>query len=132
MIKNLKKPLKIQGMIGLVAILLFTAYYVSQGLDFNEVKFQTSAAVYGFFIGVMNVLMLGVTFKKANDKAAEDPKTGILILYMSAVIRFILLAVLFILGLSLFKFEPMPVVMTFVVMQIGQMFNLTGKRRLTD
>lgn len=120
MIKNLKQPLKIQGLIGFIAVAIFA----TQGLAVD--------AVYGFFIGIMNVLLLSVTFKKANDKAAEDPKTGILILYMSAVIRFVLLAVLFILGLSLFKFEPMPVVLTFVVMQFGQMFNLRGKRRLTD
>ena len=120
MIKNLSQPLKIQGAIGLLALIIFA----TQGLALSS--------AYGFFIGVVNVLMLGMTFKKANDKAEEDPKTGILILYMSAVIRFVLLAVLFILGLSLFKFEPMPVVLTFVVMQIGQMFNLKGKRRLTD
>ena len=120
MMKSLSQPLKIQGIIGLIAIIIFA----TQGSTFD--------AAYGFFIGIMNVVMLSVTFKKANDKAVEDPKTGILILYMSAVIRFILLAVLFILGLSLFKFEPMPVVLTFVVMQFGQMFNLKGKRRLTD
>ena len=120
MIKNLSQPLKIQGAIGLIAVLIFA----TQGLTYS--------AGYGFLIGILNVLMLSMTFKKANDTAEDDPKTGILILYMSAVIRFVLLAALFILGLSLFKFEPMPVVLTFVVMQIGQLFNLKGKRRLTD
>ncbi len=118
--KNLNQPLMIQGVIGIIAVIVFA----TQGL--------AGAAAYGFFVGIMNVLMLSTTFKKANNKAAEDPKSGILILYMSAVIRFVLLAVLFVLGLSLFNFEPMPVVLTFVVMQIGQMFNLKGKRRLTD
>jgi ATP synthase protein I len=118
--KNLNQPLKIQAAIGLVAVAVFA------------LQDQLWAAAYGFLIGVMNVLMLGVTFKKADDKAAEDPKTGILVLYLSAVIRFILLAVLFVLGLALLKLEPMAVVLTFVAMQIGQMFNLKGKRRLTD
>ncbi|MDG6774279.1 ATP synthase subunit I [Thiomicrorhabdus sp. ZW0627] len=120
MIKNLNQPLKIQGIIGLIAVVIFA----TQG--------QLWSSVYGLFIGMMNVLMLSVTFKKADQKAAEDPKFGILVLYLSAVVRFILLAVLFVLGLALFKFEPMAVVLTFVVMQIGQMFNLKGKRRLTD
>jgi ATP synthase protein I len=76
--------------------------------------------------------MLGFTFRTANNRAAEDPKQGVLILYMSAVIRFILLAVLFVIGLAWLKLDPMAVVLTFVVMQAGQMFNLQGKRRLTD
>ena len=68
-----------------------------------------------------------------NSRAEEDPKSGILILYMSAVIRFVLLAVLFVLGLSfLDESQAFPVVLTFVLMQLGQLFNLKGKRRLTD
>ncbi|MDG6778712.1 ATP synthase subunit I [Thiomicrorhabdus sp. zzn3] len=118
--KNLSQPLVIQGAIGIVAIVVFA------------VLGQGPSAAYGFFVGIMNVLMLSLTFKKADSTAKEDPKRGILVLYLSAVIRFVLLAVLFVLGLALFKFEPMAVVLTFVVMQLGQMFNLKGKRRLTD
>lgn len=117
---SLSKPLKIQGLIGLVVVALFATQ--GQWLD----------SLYGLFIGVINVLMLGVTFNKANDKAKQDPKTGIQILYLSAVIRFILLAVLFVLGLQAFGLNPAPVVLTFVAMQIGQVFNLKGKQRLTD
>ena len=117
---SMSKSLKAQSIIGILAIIGFS----TQG--------SWDSALYGFLIGIANVVMLGITFKKANNKAAEDPKQGMLVLYLSAVIRFILLAVLFVLGLSLFQFEPMPVVLTFVLMQIGQMFNLTGKRRLTD
>ena len=120
MIKSLSKPLKVQGIIGFIAIILFA----TQGFAYS--------AVYGFFVGIVNVIMLNMTFKKANNKAEEDPKAGILILYMSAVIRFVLLAVLFVLGLQIFEFEAMPVVLTFVAMQIGQVFNLKGKQRLTD
>ncbi len=121
MIKNLDKAFKIQGIIGLIAV----AVYATQG--------QAMGAGYGFFIGIMNVLMLSFTFSKANARAEEDPKAGILILYMSAVIRFILLAVLFVLGLSfLDTSQAFPVVLTFVLMQLGQLFNLKGKRRLTD
>lgn len=120
MTNRLNQPLKIQGLLGLIAVAIFA----TQG--------QWDSAVYGLLVGLVNVLMLALTFSQANAKAAEDPKTGILVLYMSAVIRFVLLAVLFVLGLALFKFEPMPVVLTFVVMQLGQMFNLKGKRRLTD
>jgi ATP synthase protein I len=94
---------------------------------------QAVAAAYGFFIGLVNLWMLSFTFNKANKRAAEDPKAGILILYLSAVIRFVLLAVLFVLGLSfLDESQALPVVLTFVVMQLGKLFDLKGKRRLTD
>ena len=117
---SLLRPLVIQGAIGAVALAAF-AYFG-----------HPLSALYGVMIGMANVLMLALTFSRADTKAAENPKAGILILYMSAVIRFVLLAVLFVIGLALFKLEPMPMVVTFVLMTIGQMFNLQGKRRLTD
>lgn len=121
MIKQLDKSFKIQAAIGLVVV----AIYALQG--------HLMGSAYGFFVGIMNVLMLSFTFGKANQRAEEDPKAGILILYMSAVVRFILLAVLFVLGLSfLDESQAFPVVLTFVLMQLAQLFNLKGKRRLTD
>lgn len=121
MIKNLDTAYKVQGIIGIIVV----AFYATQG--------HVVASAYGFLIGLVNVLMLQYTFTKANKRAAEDPKAGMLILYMSAVIRFVLLAVLFVLGLSILdQTEAFPVIITFVLMQIGQLFNLKGKRRLTD
>ncbi len=117
----LSKVFKVQAIIGLVVV----GVYATQG--------QALGAAYGFFVGMMNVLMLSFTFGKANKRSEDDPKAGILILYMSAVIRFVLLAVLFIIGLSfLEESQAFPVVLTFVLMQLGQLFNLLGKRRLTD
>jgi len=117
---SLTKSLKIQVIIGLIGVLVFGVY--GQWLD----------AIYGFFIGLVNVLILAISFARANRKAEQDPKGGIQILYLSAVMRFILLAVLFVLGLQAFGLAPMPVVLTFVVMQLAQVFNLKGKQRLTD
>jgi len=119
---KLDRSVKIQIGIGLLMVAIYSLYGQSVG------------AAYGMFIGLVNVWMLSFTFDKANKRAAEDPKSGILILYMSAVIRFFLLAVLFVLGLSfLVESEAVPaVVITFVVMQLGKLFDLRGKRRLTD
>lgn len=119
--QNIKQSLTAQGVIGLVTVALFA------------VQSLALPALYGFFIGLVNLGLLALTFKKANQKAAENPKTGILVLYMSAVFRFILLAVLFVLGMSYFNGEEVfPIALTFVLMQLGQLFNLRGKRRLTD
>lgn len=117
---NLQRPFIVQGLLGLVTVIGFSIYG------------QLISAVYGMLIGFVNIGLLALTFQQANAKAAEDPKSGILVLYMSAVIRFVLLAVLFVIGLALLKLDPLAVVITFVVMTLGQMFNLQGKRRLTD
>jgi ATP synthase protein I len=117
---NLQRPLVVQGLLGIVAVIGFSIYG------------QFVSALYGMVIGVVNVGLLALTFQQASAKAAIDPKSGILVLYMSAVIRFVLLAVLFVIGLALLKLDPLAVVITFVVMTLGQMFNLQGKRRLTD
>jgi len=110
----------VQLALGLLVVLLFA------------VLGQAGSAIYGMLIGLANVLMLTSTFRLANQRSAVDPKSGMLVLYLSAVIRFVLLAVLFVIGLALFKFEALPVVATFIAMTLGQIFNLAGKRRLTD
>lgn len=121
MISKLDNAYKIQLIIGFIAVAVYSA--LGQGMG----------AAYGLFVGVVNVAMLHFTFIQANKRASLDPKAGMLVLYMSAVIRFILLAVLFVLGLSfLDESQAFPVVLTFVLMQLGQLFNLKGKRRLTD
>ena len=120
--KSLDRSVIIQAVIGLVMVVAFS------------LNAQTVAAAYGMFIGLVNIALLSFTFNKANKRAAEDPKSGILILYMSAVIRFVLLAVLFILGPSLLfeREDTFAMVITFVVMLVGKIFDLKGKRRLTD
>ncbi len=117
---HLKQAFRIQGVIGVVAVAIFA----TQG--------QWLEAIYGFLIGMANLLILVNSFARADRKAEHDPKQGIQVLYLSAVIRFSLLAVLFVLGLQAFEFAPMPVVLTFVAMQLAQVFNLKGKQRLTD
>ena len=90
------------------------------------------SALWGYGVGIANLLMLWVGFRLAERRAATAPRQGMTILYMSAVIRFILLAVFFVLGLAWLKLAPMPMVLTFVVMQLGSALSLQGKRRLTD
>lgn len=130
--QNLSNTLKIQGTIGLLMVVVFTVLEFTGLLESNNAHGLGWAAAYGLFIGIVNLVLLAITFKKANDKSAKNPKAGILVLYLSAVLRFILLAVLFILGLQLLKLSALAVVLTFVVMQIAQVFNLKGKQRLTD
>lgn len=118
-----QKTFKIQAFAGLVVVL---AYAFTQDISLIE------SSIYGYALGLISVLLLVKGVKIADDKSASDPKQGMLILYASAVLRFVFVAVMFIIGLSWLNFDPLAVVVPFVVMQISQIFNLRGKRRLTD
>lgn len=115
-----KKVFLIQLVVGLSAVVVFA------------VLGELLSALYGWGIGLINLLALRQGFAIANREAAENPKSGMTVLYLSAVIRFILLAVFFALGLALLELKPGPMVLTFVAMQLASVFNLKGKRRLTD
>lgn len=110
--------LKVQGLVGLIGVVFFA----TQG--------ELLAALYGFAISTSNVAMLKFTFNKA--ESFESPHHAMQVLYLSAAVRFVILAVLFVLGLQVLGLSPEPVVLVFVAMQIGQVFSLKGKRRLTD
>ncbi len=116
-----KKTVWWQSGLGLLAVVGFG---VAQG--------EWLSALFGFGVGVANLAMLSASFRIASERAADDPKAGMTVLYISAVVRFILLAVFFALGLAFAGLAPMPMVLTFVVMQLGSALGLRGKRRLTD
>jgi ATP synthase protein I len=90
------------------------------------------ASTYGLMLGLLNVGLLAVTMRIADQRAETDPRQSMWILYVSAAIRFILLAVCFVSGISGFGLDPMPLVLTFVAMQMAQVMALRGKKRLTD
>ena len=90
------------------------------------------ASGYGLMLGLINVGLLVVTVRIADARAVAEPQQSMWILYASAVLRFVLLGVLFIVGISGFGLEPMPMVLTFVAMQLAQVMALRGKKRLTD
>lgn len=90
------------------------------------------ASAYGLMLGLMNVGLLVLTVRMADVRAVTEPQQSMWILYASAAIRFVLLGVLFIVGISGAGLEPMPMVLTFVAMQLAQVMTLRGKKRLTD
>ncbi len=90
------------------------------------------ASAYGLMLGLMNVGLLVLTVRMADARAVTELQQSMWILYASAAIRFVLLGVLFIVGISGVGLEPMPMVLTFVAMQLAQVMTLRGKKRLTD
>ena len=90
------------------------------------------ASSYGIMLGLLNVGLLGLTMRIANARAETDPRQSMWILYVSAAIRFVVLAVCFVVGIQGFGLDPMPLVVTFIAMQLAQIMALRGKKRLTD
>lgn len=89
-------------------------------------------SAYGLLLGLLNVALLALTVRVADARAVTAPQQSMWILYASAALRFILLGVLFIVGISGLGLDPMPLVLTFVAMQLAQVMALRGKKRLTD
>ncbi len=118
-----QKTFKTQAIAGVLVVAAYT---------FFQDAHLMQSVVYGYALGLASVLLLVMGVKIADKKSESDPKQGMLVLYASAVLRFVFVAVLFIIGLSWLNFDPLAVVAPFIVMQISQIFNLRGKQRLTD
>lgn len=83
------------------------------------------AAVCGGMIAVVMALMLAHDVKKATACANTDPKKSMIILYVGAAIRFVLVIALFALGLGLLNLDPLA---TFVGFGIAQLVNVIVAR----
>lgn len=84
------------------------------------------AALYGAFISVFAAVMLRRGVQRASQIAGQDPKTAMLTLYMGAVVRFVLVLILFGVGLAGLKLSPLPVIAGFGLTQLAY---LVGMRR---
>ena len=87
------------------------------------------SALSAFFGGLtsLSILMLlrrGV--RRASDLALTDQKKSMVILYLGAVQRFILVIALFALGLGLIKLVPLAMFAGFAAAQVG---NVIGARK---
>jgi ATP synthase protein I len=79
-------------------------------------------AISAFFGGMISVgvsLLLRRGVLKAAEVAKDDPSKSMLVLYMGAVQRFVLVLALFGLGLGLLKLDPLATVIGFGVAQVA-------------
>ncbi|NOY73826.1 MAG: ATP synthase subunit I [Gammaproteobacteria bacterium] len=80
---------------------------------------SAQAAIFGAFIGVVLSLFLSWSVARAANAAPEKQRISMGMLYLSAAQRFLLALVLFSVGLGYLKLEPLPMVVTFGLVQIG-------------
>lgn len=99
---------------------------VAAGFGVAGSRIGAQAALYGAFISVFAAVMLRRGVQRASQIAGQDPKTAMLTLYMGAVVRFVLVLILFGVGLAGLKLPPLPMITGFGLTQLAY---LAGMRR---
>lgn len=80
---------------------------------------HAASALYGGLTSVSTALLLSRGVKRAGEAALGDPKKSMLILYMGAVQRFLLVMGLLALGFGWLNLDPIAVIVGFVIAQIS-------------
>lgn len=102
-----------QLMVGqLVVTLLLAAVWGMLGHYFDGL-----AVVYGGFVSMLLAWLHKRGVRKAEERAASDPKGSMLVLYVGAVVRFLLLIAMLAIGMKFL--HPWPLFAGFVLAQLG-------------
>jgi ATP synthase protein I len=80
------------------------------------------AALYGGMMAIINALSLNHKVARASQ-VADNATKGLIILYLGAVQRFVITAVLFFVGMGILKLAPVPMIAAFAIAQFGILFN---------
>lgn len=86
-------------------------------------------ALYGGVIAFANTFLLSRRMGKVGGDANFDPKRSMMLLYLSAVGRFVFVLVALVIGLGLLKLTPIPLIGSFIVTQLGYAFALGPSRK---
>lgn len=109
-----RRLLTVQGLL----ILLAT------GLYFGLKGWQPAvAALFGGLIALLNTLVSAHRLARASETAAQDPKRGMMELYIGAVIRFVATPGLIAVGIVLLELDPVAIIVGFAAAQVGYFFN---------
>jgi len=86
-------------------------------------------ALYGGAIALANTFLLSRRMGKVGGDANFDPKRSMMLLYLSAVGRFVFVLVALVIGLGVLKLTAIPLVGSFIVTQLGYAFALGPSRK---
>ncbi|MCK5902442.1 MAG: ATP synthase subunit I [Cocleimonas sp.] len=99
----------------LIVIAFMAIGFALYGYLYGKTPLHGVAALYGGFVSLFISWTLGLGVIKATELAKDDPKVAMGILYGSAVLRFVLMLVLFGVGMGLLGLNPIPLVLTAIV-----------------
>lgn len=112
-----RKVLVAQLIVGLVSFIGFMLYAGS---------WPAISAFAGASVSIALLLVLRYGVKRAAEMAQHDQKGSMLILYLGAAQRFILILVLFALGLGVVGFDPLAMFVGFFLAQLSNLINARG------
>jgi len=107
---NAKQVMVMQLGIALLAAIVFGVI---------ESGWHSASAIFGGLISVCTSLLLRRGVMKAAEIAKENPQRGMVVLYIGAVQRFVLIIALFGLALGFFKLDPLATVLGFGIAQLA-------------
>ncbi len=96
------------------------------GFYFYQGRAAAEAALFGGCMAMFNVWLAGRRVRRAAQVARVEPGAEVRVLYLGAVLRFILTLGLFIAGMALLKLPPLPLILTFALAQLGYLFRPYG------
>ena len=88
-----------------------------------------TATLYGGAVALVNSLLLSLRMNKKSEVASSDPHTTVILLYVSAVGRFVLVLVALSIGLGVLKLAPQPLLGMFIATQLGYYVAALGFRK---
>ena len=76
------------------------------------------AATYGGLVALANTWMLGNRVRRAGEVVVTNPQRGMIMMYVSAVVRFVFILAALAVGLGWLKLAPLPLIIAFVGAQV--------------
>ncbi|VAW87873.1 hypothetical protein MNBD_GAMMA17-428 [hydrothermal vent metagenome] len=106
---NARKIILMQLGIGLV---------IAAGFFLKDGSWAALSAFYGGLVSVASAAMLSRGINRATIAAEKSAQTSQMILYLGAVVRFVLVLVLFGIGLGALEMAPLALIIGFVITQL--------------
>ena len=121
----MKRSIALQpGDVGLLLVIqvILVAAVVGFFLFTSDTR-AAGAAAYGGAIALLVAWMLGRRTLRAAEVAKTHPGQETVVVYVGAIQRFVVVLVLFALGMGWLKLLPVPLLVGFAVAQLGHLFN---------
>ncbi|MCK5726601.1 MAG: ATP synthase subunit I [Thiotrichaceae bacterium] len=77
------------------------------------------ASLFGGAVAIANSYLLARRLENAAAMAEENPDGGVLTLYLGVIQRFFFVVIMFVLGLTVFKFIPHAMLGVFALVQVA-------------
>lgn len=122
----LRESRTVIGLQILISGLTAAGFFAAKGL------WGAQSALYAGTVSVIGTYLLARRIERAGRVAHQNPGKSLRILYIGAAQRFVLLAVLLGLGLVLFKFDPLALVVGLALTQLAFTFGTRVARARED